>query len=160
VASWRGAFLVGSSVLLLDQITKIWAVATLEGNRTIDLFWTFRLRLVRNTGAAFSQGEDLGPLLAALVCVVIIFLVRFARRFRDPVMRAAVGGIIGGALGNLLDRVLREGDGFLAAGVVDFLDLQWWPAFNLADTAIVIGGLLMLSRRFWMERSCNFGSPS
>ena len=58
-------------------------------------------------------------------------------------MAVATGLVVGGAIGNLLDRALREGDGFLGGGVVDFIDLQWWPIFNVADTAIVVGAVLL-----------------
>ena len=58
----------------------------------------------------------------------------------------AVGLIVGGAIGNLIDRAFRTDNGFLKGGVVDFIDLQWWPVFNIADAAIVIGGVMM----FWL----------
>ena len=56
----------------------------------------------------------------------------------------ALGLVLGGAAGNLLDRLFREGSGFLGGGVVDFIDLQWWPIFNVADAAVTIGGLLLV----------------
>ena len=52
--------------------------------------------------------------------------------------------MLGGAAGNLVDRIFREGSGFLGGGVVDFIDLQWWPIFNVADAAVTIGGLLLV----------------
>ena len=58
----------------------------------------------------------------------------------------AVGLIVGGAIGNLIDRAFRSDAGFLKGGVVDFVDLQWWPVFNIADAAIVVGGVMM----FWL----------
>ena len=60
--------------------------------------------------------------------------------------RIAVGAIIGGAIGNLADRAFREGGGFFGGAVVDFIDLQWWPVFNVADSAIVVGGILVVWR--------------
>ena len=60
--------------------------------------------------------------------------------------RIAVGAIIGGAIGNLGDRAFREGEGFFGGAVVDFIDLQWWPVFNVADSAIVVGGALVVWR--------------
>jgi signal peptidase II len=56
----------------------------------------------------------------------------------------ALGLVVGGAIGNILDRLFRSGDGFLSGQVVDFIDFQWYPIFNVADAAIVIGGLLLL----------------
>jgi signal peptidase II len=56
----------------------------------------------------------------------------------------AVGLVLGGALGNLVDRVLRDGSGFLGGAVVDFIDAQWWPVFNVADIAVSVGGVLLV----------------
>jgi signal peptidase II len=58
-------------------------------------------------------------------------------------MAIAIGMVLGGALGNLSDRAFRGGGGFLGGGVVDFVDLQWWPVFNVADSAIVVGAILL-----------------
>ena len=146
VAPWRGALLAGASVLVLDQLTKWWVVAALEPGRTIDLFWTLRLRLVFNTGAAFSQGEGLGPIFAVLVLTVVVLLVRLGARAGDPMARLCVGVIVGGAFGNLADRAFRAGDGFFGGAVIDFVDLQWWPVFNVADSAVVVGGILIVVR--------------
>jgi signal peptidase II len=63
-------------------------------------------------------------------------------------MAVAIGLVFGGALGNLIDRAFREGDGFLGGGVVDFIDLQWWPVFNIADAAIVVGALLLFGTQW------------
>ena len=144
---WMAPMLVGTAILCLDQLTKWWASGAL-GDRSIDLFWTLRLHLVRNTGAAFSRGEGLGPLLSVLVLVVIVLVVRQGARTGDRVALLAVGAIVGGAVGNLGDRALRSGDGFLGGAVVDFVDFQWWPVFNVADATIVIAGGL-LAWRSW-----------
>ena len=129
-------------VLCLDQITKAWAVAALD-DRIIDLVWTLRLRLVHNTGFAFSAGQRLGPVLA-LVAIVIVGLLWLSRRRVQSVWAAiGLGGIIGGALGNLADRIFR-GAAWGRGAVVDFIDLQWWPIFNVADACITIGLVLVL----------------
>ncbi len=142
---WTAPACVGLAVVGLDQLTKWWALHALD-DRSIDLVWTLRLHLVHNTGAAFSRGEGLGPLLAGLVVVVMLLLVRHAVRTDDPVVHITVGAIAGGALANLIDRVFRAHDGLLSGAVVDFVDLQWWPVFNLADAVIVVGGILMVLR--------------
>ena len=144
---WMAPLLVGTAILCLDQLTKWWASGAL-GDRSIDLFWTLRLHLVRNTGAAFSRGEGLGPLLSLLVLVVIVLVVRQGAKTGDRVALLAVGAIVGGAVGNLVARALRSGDGFLGGAVVDFVDFQWWPVFNVADATIVIAGGL-LAWRSW-----------
>ena len=137
--------LAGAAVLLLDQLTKWWASEALA-DRTIDLVWTLRLHLVFNTGAAFSQGEGWGPLFAVLILLVVALLVRQGAGTDDPLTRIAVGVVIGGAIGNLADRAFREGGGFFGGAVIDFIDLQWWPVFNVADSAIVVGGVLVVWR--------------
>ncbi|MDP7210028.1 MAG: signal peptidase II [Acidimicrobiales bacterium] len=141
---WRLPVLVGSLVLILDQLTKWWAVGALDDGRTIDLFWTLRLRLVENTGAAFSRGEGLGPLIGLLVIGVVVLLVRLGARTADPAARLVVGAVVGGALGNLVDRAFRSEDGLMGGAVIDFVDLQWWPVFNLADSVVVVGAVLIL----------------
>ncbi|MAG04619.1 MAG: signal peptidase II [Acidimicrobiaceae bacterium] len=143
---WRLPVLVGSLVLILDQLTKWWAVGALDGGRTIDLFWTLRLRLVENTGAAFSRGEGLGPLIGLLAVGVVILLVRMGARTADPAARLTVGAVVGGALGNLVDRAFRSEDGLMGGAVIDFIDLQWWPVFNIADSVVVLGAVLILWR--------------
>jgi signal peptidase II len=133
------------AVIGLDQLTKWWALHALD-DRSINLVWTLRLHLVHNTGAAFSLGEGLGPLMAGLVVVVMVLLARHAARTDDPIVHVTVGAIVGGALANLIDRVFRADDGLLSGAVVDFVDLQWWPVFNVADAVIVVGGILMVLR--------------
>ena len=141
---WRLSALVGGLVLTLDQLTKWWAVGALGDGHTIDLFWTLRLRLVENTGAAFSRGEGSGPLIGVLVVAVVIMLVRVGARTADPAARLTVGAVVGGALGNLVDRAFRSEDGLLGGAVIDFVDLQWWPVFNLADSVVVVGAVVIL----------------
>jgi signal peptidase II len=100
--------------------------------------------LVRNTGVAFSQGRGLGPVVALAVILVIVFLIRIGAKAGDPITRTAVGGVVGGAIGNLIDRIVRSDAGPFDGAVVDFVDLGWWPVFNLADAAIVVGGAVIV----------------
>ena len=142
---WKASAVVGTTVLVVAQMPKWWASEVLA-DQTIDIFWTLRLRLVFNTGAAFGRGEGLGPILAVLVLVVIVLLVRQGAVTVDPVARVAVGAIVGGAIGTLSDRAFRDAAGFMGGAVVDFVDLQWWPVFNLADATIVMAGGLVVWR--------------
>jgi signal peptidase II len=143
----RWSLLLGTAalVLALDQLTKWWAVEALD-TRTIDLVGSLRLRLTINYGSAFSLANGRGPLISLLAIVIVVILLRSGRHATRPAMAIAIGMVLGGAFGNLLDRAFRAGDGFLGGGVVDFVDLQWWPVFNLADSAIVVGaiGLFLL----------------
>lgn len=141
---WRAAALVGLGVLLADQTSKWWALNSLDGGRTLEVIWTLQFRLVRNTGFAFSRGQGYGPIIALIVVCVVLFLFRLGAKVEEPVARIAVGAVIGGALGNLSDRALRSQEGVFRGAVVDFVDLQWWPVFNMADAAIVLGGVVIV----------------
>ena len=134
---------VAAVVIAVDQLTKAWAVDALAHGHTIHLVWTLRLRLVLNRGGAFGIIDNFAPVFALAALVVVVLLVRTGRSVRGIATLMAVGLIVGGALGNLIDRLLREGHGFLGGAVVDFVDLQWWPVWNLADAAIVVGSLLL-----------------
>jgi signal peptidase II len=136
-------------VVLLDQLTKWWAKETLvagpcgvDGDGCIHLVGSLRLHLVFNTGAAFSTGGGLGPLFGLIAFCMALFLLNMARSRSDVVGPVILGVISGGALGNLVDRLARAEDGFLTGSVVDFIDAQWWPVFNVADSAVVVGVLL------------------
>jgi signal peptidase II len=125
-----------------DQLTKWWAIERLTDD-PIDLFWTLRLRVTTNTGAAFSLAGGAGPVIAVLALIVVGVLLWQGRTITSKVGAFALGLILGGALGNLADRAFR-GDGFFSGGVVDFIDVQWWPVFNVADSCVVIGGILLV----------------
>ena len=131
-------------VVLLDQLTKLWAVHELADAPLAIFGHDVGFRLARNTGGAFSLFQAFTPLLAVIAIGVAFFLVRAVRRADDTLMVVALSLVLCGAVGNLLDRLFREGSGFLGGGVVDFIDLQWWPVFNVADAAVVIGGLLLV----------------
>ena len=129
-------------VLLADQASKTWALNSLSDG-PVDLLWTLRLRLTFNSGAAFSLGEGFPWIFAGLAVIVLAGLGFVA--LRSTLGRASAVGlglVAGGAVGNLVDRLLRSHDG----AVVDFIDLQWWPVFNLADACLFVGiGLLLLT---------------
>ena len=148
---------VAGAVLCLDQITKIWALAALD-DRIIDLVWTLRLRLVHNTGFAFSAGQRLGPLLALAAIVIVGVLWLWRHRVHSQWAAIGLGGIIGGALGNLTDRVFR-GAAWGRGAVVDFIDLQWWPIFNVADAFITVGLVVVLFDLYRNERRRAGASP-
>ncbi len=137
------ALAVAGLVILVDQLTKWWAVTHLQ-DRVIHLFWTLQLNLTFNSGMAFGRGRGFGPLIAVVgVCLVAGLLLGTSRA---PSKLAAVAGglVLGGAISNLLDRFFREGSGFLGGRVVDFIDPQWYPLFNVADACVVIGGILLV----------------
>ena len=143
--SWRVPVLVAVVLVAVDQATKHWAVNELADDRTIDLFWTLRFNLAFNNGMAFSQAEGLGPFIAVLATVVIVWLLVSLRGVGGRMATLGMGLVIGGAAGNLVDRIFR-GEAWLRGAVVDFIDFQWFPIFNVADIAINVGaGLLILN---------------
>ena len=132
-----GAALV---VLILDILTKGWAMSALSDGRDIHIFWTLHFALTHNEGMAFSTGTNVGPFIGMLAIVVIAILIFTMRKQSSVVSLVATGCIIGGAIGNVLDRVFR-GSGFMDGAVVDFIDFRWWPVFNVADIGIVCGAI-------------------
>jgi len=137
---------VAVGVAIVDQLTKRWAVEWLAagpctpgGDECIDLVWTLRLHLHYNPGAAFSTGVGLGPAFGVFAFAMILVLFNLVRGRTDTLGPVLLGAIAGGAIGNLTDRVVRADDGFLSGSVVDFIDVQWWPIFNIADAAVVVG---------------------
>jgi signal peptidase II len=134
---------VALAVVVVDQLTKQWALSGLDDG-PIDLVWTLRLNLNFNSGTAFSLASGRGGLVALLGLVVVAIVSRSALALPGRAPAIAVGAVLGGAVGNLIDRVLRDGEGFLGGRVVDFIDLQWWPVFNIADIAIVLGAFALV----------------
>ncbi len=106
---------------------------------------TAQFQLARNAGGAFSfvSGAGVTPVLAIVAIGVAIYLVRKVGKTDDRLMLVALSLILGGALGNLTDRLVRS-PGILRGEVVDFVRVGWWPIFNVADSALSIGILLLL----------------
>ncbi len=133
---------VAAGVVLLDQVTKIIAVARLEGEPPIQVIGEWlQLTFVRNSGAAFSLAGNYTIVISVLAIVVAVAIVRTARTLTNVWWAVVLGGILGGALGNLIDRIFREPAPF-RGHVVDFLALPNWPVFNVADMALVGSAIL------------------
>ena len=133
---------VAAGVVLLDQVTKIIAVARLEGEPPIQVIGEWlQLTFVRNSGAAFSLAGNYTIVISVLAIVVAVAIVRTARTLTNVWWAVVLGGILGGALGNLIDRIFREPAPF-RGHVVDFLELPNWPVFNVADMALVGSAIL------------------
>jgi signal peptidase II len=148
----RLTFLVAGVVVVLDQLTKAWAVSALADERITVIEGFLEFRLTRNTGAAFSSFQGLGPLIAILAVGVVGWITMMLRGNPRPLEAWALALVLGGALGNLLDRIVR-GDGFLDGAVIDFIDLWFIPTFNIADMAITFGAGLLLLAALLSERS-------
>ncbi|HEY7399962.1 MAG TPA: signal peptidase II [Actinomycetota bacterium] len=128
----------------IDRLTKAWVEGSLQGRPPISVIdGVLDLRFTTNSGGAFSIGQSASWLFAAATIAVSIAIVATAFRHTSLLTAAALGLVLGGALGNLTDRIVR-GTGFTFNGrVIDFIDLHVWPVFNAADSAIVVGALLL-----------------
>jgi signal peptidase II len=134
--------LVAVAVLALDIATKVAVVAELEGRRTLELLGgQLLVRVSRNPGAAFSFAEGATVVFTAIAVVVVAVILRVSRRLGSLGWAASLGLLLGGASGNLVDRLFRSpGPG--RGAVVDFIDFQVFPSFNVADSAITVGAVL------------------
>lgn len=143
--AWRAPVGLAALLVAIDQVTKHWAVNELADDRVIEVVWTLQFNLAFNSGMAFSRGEGLGPVIAVVATVVIVWLLASLRGAGGRLATIGMGCVIGGAAGNLVDRLVR-GEAWLRGAVVDFIDFQWFPIFNVADIAINVGaGLLILN---------------
>ncbi|MFC1957221.1 signal peptidase II [Chloroflexota bacterium] len=135
-------FLIALLVVVADQLSKAWIRANLAGGESLPAEGLFRLTRVHNSGAAFGlfQGQSFSLTIIALIGIIVVplFALVFYRRFPfldSRFVKPVFGLILGGTAGNLIDR-LRLGH------VTDFIDIGIWPAFNIADSAIVIGVII------------------
>jgi signal peptidase II len=135
-------FVSAGLVWLLDRLSKLWAEDALSGRPPLRVIpGVLDLRFTVNSGGAFSIGQSAPWLFAGATIVVSALIVLTAWRHTSTLTSVSLGLILGGALGNLTDRIVR-GPG-LSGQVVDFIDLHVWPVFNLADSAVVIGAILL-----------------
>ena len=147
------AYVLIAGVIVVDQLTKHWSLTALNAGKTIKIFWTLQLNLVFNSGMAFSQGQGVGRVIGVLAIGVVIGLLMSLRKPMTMMTVIGTGLLIGGACGNILDRMFR-GNGWMSGAVVDFIDLQWFPVFNVADSAVTIGaGFLILGAFIARSRS-------
>ncbi len=129
--------LVGSVAVLvvaLDQLSKSWAQSNLA-SRSISLFGPLKLKLEYNTGFAFSLGRGHPYVIALFVLLALVALVYATLKVEKTTMLVGIALLAGGALGNFVDRIFRNNGG----GVIDFIYLGFWPTFNIADAAVVLG---------------------
>jgi len=143
-------------IIALDQATKELALNKLSIGSPVSVVWKLQWNLFFNTGASFSLGSAFGPFIGVFAILVSLGLLFALRRERRQFLHGiVVGAIVGGALGNVVDRLFRgrgTSDGFMRGAVVDFIDFQFWPIFNVADMAIVVGVGLYLIRTLLVDR--------
>ncbi|HZG36571.1 MAG TPA: signal peptidase II [Gaiellaceae bacterium] len=131
---WIGLLAIAGAAFAADQLTKQVVSSALALGDEVSVLGPLSIHHVRNSGIAFGLFSDATSIVIALTALAVLWMVVFFARSaqRHPVLPVALGFVLGGSTANLLDRV-RLGY------VTDFLDIRYWPAFNLADTFIVIG---------------------
>ena len=144
-------FAVASVIWVLDRLSKLWVEHTLAGRPPITVIpGVLDLRFTTNPGGAFSLGQRVPWIFVGASIVVSVAIVATAFRRTNVATSLALGLILGGAVGNLTDRIVRGPR--LSGHVVDFVDLHIWPVFNLADSAIVIGAVILAVTAFAANR--------
>jgi signal peptidase II len=139
---------VAAFAYLLDLLSKIWVVTSLENHAPITVFGHYlRLDAIRNAGAAFGLGQGMTIIFTVIAVGVIVMIARLSRRLYSVPWAIALGLLLGGAFGNLTDRVFRAPGGFQGR-VVDFVAPAHFAVFNLADSAITCGGVLIVLLSF------------
>jgi signal peptidase II len=140
---------VAAVVFVLDLVTKVLAVGALEGREPVRVLGGLvYLQILRNPGAAFSMATGMTWVLAIVAIAVVVAIVWLSRRLGSTGWAIGLGLVLAGALGNLVDRIFRA-PGPLQGHVIDFISVfapngEAWPVFNVADSAIVVGGVLIV----------------
>jgi len=137
-------------VLVADQLTKLWIRSSLDIGEVMWEAGIFSITRTKNTGAAFGLFQEHSfviTIVAIVVIALVLFYVLWAHR-RYPIFVGrlswlALGLILGGIIGNLIERVCNLIDPSRFAGVTDFISVGWWPSFNIADSALVVGTILL-----------------
>ncbi|MER5683514.1 signal peptidase II [Streptomyces sp. NPDC005134] len=141
-------FAVAVFAYLLDLISKMIVVAKLEHHEPVEVLGDWlRFDAIRNAGAAFGIGEAFTVIFTVIAATVIVVIARLARKLYSLPWAIALGLLLGGALGNLTDRIFRS-PGVFKGAVVDFIAPAHFAVFNLADSAIVCGGILIVILSF------------
>ena len=153
-AQWLAPLSVAITAVVADQLTKQVVGRTLAIGETVDLIGPFSLHHVENSGIAFGFFASRTTVVIAITAVAVAWMVWFFARAgrRHPVLPVGLGLVLGGSIANLIDRV-RLGR------VTDFLDFDAWPAFNLADTFIVVGVAVLFSALALSDRSGRMHGP-
>lgn len=148
LSQWLILTVVACAAVVADQLTKQVVGRTLALGESVDILGPFQIHHVQNSGIAFGLFGNRTSIVIAVtavaVCAMLVFFARSGRR--HPVLPVALGLVLGGSISNLIDRV-RLGH------VTDFLDFVAWPAFNLADTFIVVGVAILFGTLVLGDRS-------
>jgi signal peptidase II len=146
-AQWLALAAVAVFAIVGDQLTKLLVTTELDLGQAVQVMPGLALHRVQNTGIAFGFFSGATPVVILATSIVVIWMLVFFARSggRHPILPAALGLLVGGSLSNLADR-MRIGH------VVDFIEVPHWPAFNLADSVIVVGVAVLVATLAWSER--------
>ena len=144
---WLGLGSIAVAAVVADQLTKQIVSSALSLGESVHIAGPFSIHHVQNSGIAFGLFSDATSIVIVLTALAVGWMVVFFARSgqRHPVLPVALGFVLGGSISNLLDRV-RLGH------VTDFLDIRYWPAFNLADTFIVVGVAILFAELAGADR--------
>jgi signal peptidase II len=145
---WAGLAAVAAAAIVADQVTKHVVTSTLAIDQSVHVIGPLSIHHVQNTGIAFGFFAGATSIVTIVTAIAVVWMLTFFARSgaRHPVLPAALGLLAGGSISNLADRV-RLGH------VTDFIDFSYWPAFNLADTFIVVGVAILLAALVVADRS-------
>jgi signal peptidase II len=145
---WAGLVAVALAAVLADQITKHVVVSQLGLDESVHVVGPLSIHHVQNSGIAFGLFAQATAIVTVVTAAAVVWMVVYFARSgaRHPVLPAALGLLIGGSLSNLVDRIRLH-------HVTDFIDFKYWPAFNLADSFIVIGVAILLAALFAADRA-------
>ena len=139
---------VALAAVVADQVTKHIVTSTLSLDESEHVIGPLSIHHVENSGIAFGLFSSATAVVAVVTAAAVLWMIVYFARSgsRHPVLPAALGLLIGGSLSNLVDRIRLH-------HVTDFIDLRWWPAFNLADSFIVVGVAILLGAMVAADRS-------
>ena len=144
---WAGLATVAVAAVIADQVTKHIVTRTLLLDDSDHVIGPLSIHHVQNSGIAFGLFSSATAVVTVVTGIAIVWMLAFFYRSgsRHPVLPAALGLLIGGSVSNLVDRIRLH-------HVTDFIDLNWWPAFNLADSFIVVGVAILLAALIAADR--------
>lgn len=142
-------FLIVILVVIVDQITKFIVRVKFSENKQKRLFNFLYISYIKNTGGAFGLFRGMNNLIIIISFIIILAIIFYYRKLPQNFLRTlSVGLFLGGAIGNLIDRIVF---GF----VTDFIDFNFWPAFNIADLTLTVGAaLLIIHTRNHLTHEC------
>jgi signal peptidase II len=147
-AQWAGLAAVTLAAVIADQVTKAIVSSALSLDESVHVLGPLSIHHVENSGIAFGLFSSATAIVTVVTAGAVVWMLVFFARSgaRHPVLPAALGLLVGGSVSNLADRIRLH-------HVTDFIDLRWWPAFNLADSFIVVGVAILIGALVAADRA-------